>query len=519
MFIQLHGRRLHYEMNNCDSADPERTVVFIHGLGQNLHAWDPIIPYLKHYRVVRYDIGGHGESDAPETGYHHLHTFSDELLALLNYLNIRKAILFGYELGACIATHFSGQYPDYASRLITASHPVYYPDEIRKKKFKQRLQDLKRNGMSKFAMRHLHDITLHADAAYLADAYSQVSIETYEAIIRMLNNSSLHHDHSLVAQPVLHLIGERDTIYPPEMVLQAIRYFYPAPILMMVPNAKSLVHVDNPEYTAQRIDAFIRTEMNPSASLAREASTYYNTYTSLLHKPKQPSKVHHQLRVDVMHQFEARVNGHLLQGNWKVRKAQELIIYLIYNKVAMREKLYDLFWPHLNLENAQNMLRVSVNHLKKLIDKPYGTSFVVSSRDRIELTGEVESDLLETLSEIKKFHSCENIEEKELIARRIGHTFTPSILEGYYNDWIMDLREELINSAAPIIKWVAQRYEARNQLLDSILFYKLMLQMLPEEIELNQKIASLYDDLQLKGLAREWHERYRRAQYGDDDYT
>jgi len=516
MFIQLNGRRLHYELNNCASADPERTVVLIHGLGQNLRTWDPLIPYLSHYRILRYDIGGHGASDAPETGYHHLHIFSDELLALLNYLNIRKAILFGYELGACIATHFSGQYPEYASRLITASHPVYYPDEIRKKKYKQRLNELKRIGLPRFAARCLTDITMHTDADFLAHAYSQVSIETYEAIIQMLDNSSLLHDYSLVAQPVLHLIGERDTLYPPEMLLQAIRYFYPPPILMMVPNAKSLVHVDNPEYTAQRIDAFVRTEMNQTAPLAKEASTYYTTYTSLLHKRKQDSPVSHQLRIDVMHQFEARINGHLLQGNWKVRKAQELIIYLIYNKVAMREKLYDLFWPHLNLENAQNMLRVSVNHLKKLIDKPFGTSFVISSRDRIELTGEVESDLLDLLGEIQRFHACENHDEKEMIARRIGHTFTSSILEGYYNDWIMSLREELINSAAPIIKWVAQRYESRNQLMDSIMFYKLMLQMLPEEIELNQKIAGLYDDLQLKGLAREWQERYWRALNGED---
>jgi len=490
--------------------------VLIHGLGQNLRTWDPLIPYLSHYRILRYDIGGHGASDAPETGYHHLHIYSDELLALLNYLNIRKAILFGYELGACIATHFSGQYPEYASRLITASHPVYYPDEIRKKKYKQRLNELKRIGLPRFAARCLTDITMHTDADFLAHAYSQVSIETYEAIIQMLDNSSLLHDYSLVAQPVLHLIGERDTLYPPEMLLQAIRYFYPPPILMMVPNAKSLVHVDNPEYTAQRIDAFVRTEMNQTAPLAKEASTYYTTYTSLLHKRKQDSPVSHQLRIDVMHQFEARINGHLLQGNWKVRKAQELIIYLIYNKVAMREKLYDLFWPHLNLENAQNMLRVSVNHLKKLIDKPFGTSFVISSRDRIELTGEVESDLLDLLGEIQRFHACENHDEKEMIARRIGHTFTSSILEGYYNDWIMSLREELINSAAPIIKWVAQRYESRNQLMDSIMFYKLMLQMLPEEIELNQKIAGLYDDLQLKGLAREWQERYWRALNGED---
>lgn len=506
MYLQIDNRNIHYQVEVPQDVNSDNVIILIHGLGQDLWSWNPIIPYLKNYRVIRYDLAGHGSSGIPSRGIFHMNIFADDLYQLIKHLGIKRATLYGYELGACIASLFTSMYPEYVTRLITVAHPVYYPDVIRQKIFEQRLQDIRTKGLHAFVRDSLPELTIRENCHVLSESYLNVSMNTYESVTQTLKNCDLSKIFNRVNRPVLNLVGELDDQYPPELMFLAMQY-YPSSILVHIPQAKSLVHIDNPDYTAKRIDAFIRVNISNSAPLAKEASLYYS---SLIKKRNEQTSHDYLLRVDCLHRFEARINGRLLSGNWKIRKAQELLICLVKNRVMTRERLYDLFWPHLNLENAQNMLRVSINHLKKLIDKPYGTSFIHSKRDSIELRGNVESDLLDLLQDIQAFHANRSEHDKELIARKIGQTVAPDMLDSYYNDWILNMRDELLNASAAIIKWIANHYESKNRLLDSILYYKQILKMLPDDIDLIEKIAKLYDELQLKGLAREWYERYAR---------
>ena len=61
-------------------------VVFVHGLGLDLNTWDKIAPcFSDHYRVVLYDLNGHGESDA-SIATQTLSLFAEQLADLLNCL-------------------------------------------------------------------------------------------------------------------------------------------------------------------------------------------------------------------------------------------------------------------------------------------------------------------------------------------------------------------------------------------------------------------------------------------------
>jgi len=509
MYVQIDRRKIHVQQEHPDADRPELTIVLIHGIGQNLWSWDPIIPFLKGFRIIRYDLAGHGSSGIPEKNVYSMQRFSDDLYALLNYMQANRVSFVGYELGACIAMYFANRYPELVERIVTIAHPLYYPFETRQRKIDRQLLDMREKGLKRYICEHLRQLSLRHDLRLLTEAYLSVSMNTYESVLQMLKHFDMNLANNRLMQPVLHLVGEFDAEYPPELMFKAMQYFRSS-IIVQVPDAKSLVHVDNPAYTAQQIESFLRPDMSSASEFAREAANYYDTL-----RDHHSQREEHHLRVDVIRHFEARINGRLLEGNWKIRKAQELLIYMLYNRSVPREKLYDLFWPHLNLENAQNMLRVSINHLKNLIDKPYGTSFIHSQRDCIELRGNIESDLLELLEDIKQFQSSKSDPEKEQIARKISQAVSGDILVGYYNDSILHLRDELINTTAPIIKWIANRYECQGRLLDSILFYKVMLNLLPDELELIQKIAQLYDSLQLKGLAREWQERYYRELHDD----
>lgn len=511
MYVEVNNRKIHLQQDFPASSQQKHAIVLIHGLGQNLQVWNPIVPYLKDFHIIRYDLAGHGASGVTSQNVYHIKLFADDLYEMLNQLHASKVSLVGYGLGASIAIKFSQLYPELVHRIVSIANPIFYPPDTRKKRIDHQLNDMRTKGLRPYILGKLQQLTIYPDNRILEEAYLSVSINTYEAILSNSKNYEMSVSTCHQSHPVLHLIGEWDTDYPPELIFKAMQYVNTS-ILVLVPEAKSLVHIDNPSYTAQRIISFIQSEERPRSIFVEEAISHYDALT----KSRLNRRDEYHLRVDVIKRFEARINGQLLEGNWKIRKAQELLIYLMYNKSVPREKLYDQFWPHLNLENARNMLRVSINHLKNLIDKPFGTSFIHSQRDSIELRGNVESDLIELLQDIQHFHSSRSDSEKEQIARKISQAVSADILEGYYNDTIIYLREEIINMMVPIIKWIANRYEQQGRLLDSILYYKLMLSILPDEIELIQKIATLYDELQLKALSREWQERYDRELHDDD---
>ncbi|HTJ99619.1 MAG TPA: alpha/beta fold hydrolase, partial [Bordetella sp.] len=45
-------------------------LVLANSLGTDFSLWDPVLPRLmRHFRVIRFDMRGHGASDAPDGAY------------------------------------------------------------------------------------------------------------------------------------------------------------------------------------------------------------------------------------------------------------------------------------------------------------------------------------------------------------------------------------------------------------------------------------------------------------------
>ena len=93
-------------------------LVLIHGFSLDRHMWDPqVAAFAGRYRVIRYDLRGHGDSvrsDQPYTGY-------GDLRDLLDSLGIARATLIGLSAGSELAINFAIAYPDRVTRLVLAS--------------------------------------------------------------------------------------------------------------------------------------------------------------------------------------------------------------------------------------------------------------------------------------------------------------------------------------------------------------------------------------------------------------
>lgn len=100
-----------------------RVVVLIHGLGLNRQIWDAYIPRLaQRYRVLRYDLYGHGESIAPP-GKPSLTQFSIQLAGLLDELAIASCAVIGFSLGGMINRRLAIDHPERVEALVILNSP------------------------------------------------------------------------------------------------------------------------------------------------------------------------------------------------------------------------------------------------------------------------------------------------------------------------------------------------------------------------------------------------------------
>ncbi len=109
-----------YEIHGVEEGP---VVVLIHGLGLNRECWEWTVPALAdRYRVVTYDLYGHGESvNPPETPS--LSLFARQLSSLLASLVIERAAIVGFSLGGMIARRFAQDFPAHASALAILHSP------------------------------------------------------------------------------------------------------------------------------------------------------------------------------------------------------------------------------------------------------------------------------------------------------------------------------------------------------------------------------------------------------------
>ncbi len=113
-FTRVNGIVLHHQV--LDQADGP-VLVFINSLGSDFRIWQDVVPaFTDRFRVVLYDKRGHGLSDSPPAPYT-IDDHSDDLIALLEHLNIKKAALVGLSVGGMISQRLAVRSPERVQAL------------------------------------------------------------------------------------------------------------------------------------------------------------------------------------------------------------------------------------------------------------------------------------------------------------------------------------------------------------------------------------------------------------------
>lgn len=117
-------------------------VILIHGHSVDGRLWDSQMPALvdARFRVVRYDLRGHGRSEKPAQGYTWVHHM-DDLRALIGNLGVGTVHLVGQSMGGGISLGYALNYPSRVSALVLMAPAL--PGFTYSEEFLQRVAELR----------------------------------------------------------------------------------------------------------------------------------------------------------------------------------------------------------------------------------------------------------------------------------------------------------------------------------------------------------------------------------------
>jgi 3-oxoadipate enol-lactonase len=111
--LQVEDAALYYEVSG--QGEP---LLLIHGLGSSARDWELQVPvFSERYRVVTFDVRGHGQSDKPP-GPYSVPLFARDAAALIQALDIAPAHVVGISMGGMIAFQLAVAAPHLVRSLV-----------------------------------------------------------------------------------------------------------------------------------------------------------------------------------------------------------------------------------------------------------------------------------------------------------------------------------------------------------------------------------------------------------------
>jgi 3-oxoadipate enol-lactonase / 4-carboxymuconolactone decarboxylase len=123
--IHAGGLRQYYRI---DGNDDRPVLLLLHSLGCDHTQWEVQAADLQpHFRVLRYDLRGHGATDA-SNGDYSIELLGQDALALVDILGMKQFALCGLSLGGMIGQWLAARAPERVTHVVLANTSARYPD-------------------------------------------------------------------------------------------------------------------------------------------------------------------------------------------------------------------------------------------------------------------------------------------------------------------------------------------------------------------------------------------------------
>jgi 3-oxoadipate enol-lactonase len=214
-FAQLTDARLRYELNGPETAP---VVVFSNSLGTNHRMWDPQVEaFTRHFRVLRYDTRGHGESSVTPGPYSNKQ-LSKDVLGLLDALQLDRVYFCGLSMGGMTGMFLGARA---AERLLKAVLCNTAAKIGTAENWNARIDTVRKNGMRSVAAAVLERwLTPGYRAAHPAETNTVLEMlehanpEGYAACCASVRDTDERQSLGNVNVPTLIVAGKHDPSIP-----------------------------------------------------------------------------------------------------------------------------------------------------------------------------------------------------------------------------------------------------------------------------------------------------------------
>jgi len=207
---------LHHELTGPANAP---CIVLSTSLGARMQMWQPQMQALtQHFRVLRYDMRGHGDSPSLE-GPYAIAGLGHDVLRLLDQHNIQRAHFCGISLGGVIGQWLGIHTPDRIGHLILCNTAAKVGTD---EGWQKRIADVRTSGMASIADTLISRwftapfVAANPDIiASIREGMLTCNPEGYVACCRALQHNDLSSNIAAIAAPTLIVAGEHDVVCTP----------------------------------------------------------------------------------------------------------------------------------------------------------------------------------------------------------------------------------------------------------------------------------------------------------------
>jgi 3-oxoadipate enol-lactonase len=240
-------------------------VTLAHPLGATLALWDAQVEaLLPRYRVLRYDIRGHGASAAPP-GPYTLEQMAGDLHVLLDRLGIGETAFVGLSMGGLIGMTAALAEPTRITRLVLCDTTARYGPAV-EPMWHERMRVAAAEGMTEALIDGTMNIwfsaafrVAHGDQVDRVRAMLRATDPRgYVAAIRAIGFVDLTERIRAIRCPTLVIVGEKDPGTPPAMA-QVLQERIPGARLLILPGAMHCSAMESADEFNRALLDFLRT--------------------------------------------------------------------------------------------------------------------------------------------------------------------------------------------------------------------------------------------------------------------
>ncbi|MFL5753847.1 MAG: alpha/beta fold hydrolase [Bacteroidia bacterium] len=219
--VQVNDITVAYSDLGPETAPP---VIFIHGFPFNRKMWDLQLEALKNnYRVIAYDIRGHGNTTAGIKDFS-IETFSEDFTGFMEKLNLTEVIGCGLSMGGYILLATAKKSPTLFRGLLLASTQCMPDSPEAKNKRTKAISSIQKQGIEAYADESIKKLfssksftARKGEVRSIREMICTTSVDTLCKTLKALAErketcSDLHE----LTIPVLVMAGEEDAIIAPD---------------------------------------------------------------------------------------------------------------------------------------------------------------------------------------------------------------------------------------------------------------------------------------------------------------